>query len=146
MGSVDSIAADNTEDLMIRLLLVDDQKNVRRGLRMRLELEPDVEVVGEADNGKAAIDQVSFLNPDIVLMDVEMPCMDGISATEQLNSSKATCSVVMLSLYDDAVTRGRAAQAGASAFVAKHQLETSLMSTIRRVVNADATSGSTEIC
>jgi DNA-binding NarL/FixJ family response regulator len=131
---------------MIRLLLVDDQKNVRRGLRMRLELEPDVEVIGEADNGKAAIDQVSTLNPDIVLMDVEMPCMDGISATEKLCSGEAACPVVMLSLYDDAVTRGRAHQAGARAFVAKHQMENSLMVTIRSVVAADAASGSMEIC
>lgn len=131
---------------MIRLLLVDDQKNVRRGLRMRLELEPDVEVIGEADNGKAAIDQVTSLNPDIVLMDVEMPCMDGISATEKLCSGDAACSVVMLSLYDDATTRSRAQQAGARAFVAKHQLENTLMATIRRVVAADAVSGSTQIC
>jgi DNA-binding NarL/FixJ family response regulator len=134
------------EEWMIRLLLVDDQKNVRRGLRMRLELEPDVEVIGEAENGKAAIDQVTSLNPDIVLMDVEMPCMDGISATEELCSGDAACPVVMLSLYDDAVTRSRAHQAGARAFVAKHQLETTLMDAIRRVVAADTASGSTEIC
>lgn len=119
---------------MIRLLLVDDQKNVRRGLRMRLELEPDVEVVGEADNGKYALDQVALLSPDIVLMDIEMPCMDGIAATQTLNNTAAPCSVVMLSLYDDAVTKDRCRQAGAKAFVAKHQMEQSLMSTIRCVV------------
>lgn len=127
---------------MIRLLLVDDQKNVRRGLRMRLELEPDVEVVGEADNGEVAIDQVKTLRPDVVLMDVEMPRMDGITATETLINGDALCSVVMLSLYDDAVTKDRAHKAGAKAFVAKHQLEQSLMATIRRVVGS---SGSTAI-
>lgn len=121
---------------MIRLLLVDDQKNVRRGLRMRLELEPDIEVVGEADNGELALDQVESLRPDVVLMDVEMPSMDGITATESLKAVKASCSVVMLSLYDDAVTRDRARKAGAKAFVAKHQMEQSLMATIRRVVGA----------
>lgn len=121
---------------MIRLLLVDDQKNVRRGLRMRLELEPDVEVVGEADNGKYALDQVAELRPDVVLMDIEMPCMDGIAATQTLHDSDAPCSVVMLSLYDDAVTKARCQRAGAKAFVAKHQMEQSLMTTIREVVEA----------
>lgn len=132
---------------MIRLLLVDDQKNVRRGLRMRLELEPDVEVIGEADNGETAIDQVNALHPDIVLMDVEMPMMDGISATEALHDADSQCSVVILSLYDDSVTRERAKQAGAKAFVAKHQLEQTLMACIRSVVGGpERPGGSMGIC
>jgi DNA-binding NarL/FixJ family response regulator len=129
---------------MIRLLLVDDQKNVRRGLRMRLELEPDVEVVGEADNGETAIDQVNMLRPDIVLMDVEMPKMDGISATQLLCSTEHGCPIVILSLYDDCVTRERARDAGAKAFIAKHQLEQSLMTAIRNVVGGRG--GSMGIC
>lgn len=124
---------------MIRLLLVDDQKNVRRGLRMRLALEPDVEVVGEADNGKNALNQVENLHPDIVLMDVEMPCMDGITATQTLHNTDALCAVVMLSLYDDAITKERCQKAGAKAFVAKHQMEQSLMTTIRNVVGGGGT-------
>lgn len=132
---------------MIRLLLVDDQKNVRRGLRMRLDLEPDVEVVGEAENGEMAIDQVNSLNPDVVLMDVEMPTMDGISATRELQNTQAPCSVVMLSLYDDTVTRERARRAGAKAFVAKHQLEQTLMAAIRSVMGgSDTQGGSLTIC
>lgn len=132
---------------MIRLLLVDDQKNVRRGLRMRLELEPDVEVIGEADNGETAIYQVNSLNPDIVLMDVEMPGMDGISATQTLHNAASPCSVVMLSLYDDNVTRERARQAGAKAFIAKHQLEQTLMVAIRNVMGGKhKQSGSMGIC
>lgn len=132
---------------MIRLLLVDDQKNVRRGLRMRLELEPDVEVVGEAENGENAIDQANMLRPDIVLMDVEMPKMDGISATEALHNAESPCSVVILSLYDDTLTRERAKQAGAKAFVAKHQLEQTLMACIRSVVGGpERPGGSMGIC
>lgn len=126
---------------MIRLLLVDDQKNVRRGLRMRLELEPDVEVIGEADNGETAINQVQTLKPDIVLMDVEMPKMDGISATQELCSADAGCPVVILSLYDDCITRERARRAGAKAFIAKHQLEQSLMAAIHSVVGIQRTPG-----
>lgn len=132
---------------MIRLLLVDDQKNVRRGLRMRLELEPDVEVVGEAENGETAIDQANTLRPDIVLMDVEMPKMDGIRATEALHNAESPCSVVILSLYDDSITRERAKRAGAKAFVAKHQLEQTLMACIRSVVGGpDRPGGSMGIC
>ena len=65
----------------IRILLVDDQPSVLRGLRMRLELEPDLEVVGEATNGATALEEAERVAPNIVLMDVEMPVMDGISAT-----------------------------------------------------------------
>lgn len=132
---------------MIRLLLVDDQKNVRRGLRMRLELEPDVEVIGEAEDGETAISQVHVLHPDIVLMDVEMPGMDGISATQTLHDTESACSVVMLSLYDDNITRERARQAGAKAFIAKHQLEQTLMVAIRNVMGGkDRPGGSMGIC
>lgn len=120
---------------MIRLLLVDDQMSVRRGLRMRLGLEPDVEVVGEAGDGIGAIDQVRALQPDVVLMDVEMPKMDGITATQAIASSTARAAVVVLSLYDDVHTREKASKAGAQAFVAKHQLEQALMQTIRNVAD-----------
>ena len=69
---------------MIRLLLVDDQQGVRQGLRMRLTLEPDITVVGEANTGEQVLALVQSLAPDIVLMDVEMPGMDGIAATAAL--------------------------------------------------------------
>ena len=65
---------------MIRLVLVDDQAAVRQGLRMRLLLEPDIAVIGEANSGKEALALVQQLCPDVVLMDIEMPDMDGISA------------------------------------------------------------------
>ena len=71
---------------MIRLLLVDDQSIIRQGLRMRLLLEPDIVVVGEASSGEQAIELVHELAPDIVLMDVEMPGMDGITATAALRA------------------------------------------------------------
>jgi DNA-binding NarL/FixJ family response regulator len=95
---------------VIRLLLVDDQPGTRRGLRMRLELEPDVSVVGEAADGAAALRLAAELNPDVVVMDVAMPIMDGITATKALRRSHLadSCSVVILSLYDDAITQARA--------------------------------------
>ena len=119
----------------IIIVLVDDQASVRRGLRMRLSMEPDVEVVGEAESGEAALRLVRALSPDVVLMDVEMPGMDGIVATAALRATAPHVAVVILSLYDDARTRARAREAGAAAFVAKHQAKSTLLATIRRVVS-----------
>ena len=122
---------------MIRVLLVDDQQNIRRGLRMRLGLEPDLTVVGEAGDGEAALRIAGLVAPDVVLMDVEMPVLDGISATASLRKTQPRCSIVMLSLYDDAQTRERAAAAGACAFVAKTKMDESLMSAIRAAIASD---------
>ncbi len=125
----------------ISIVLVDDQATVRRGLRMRLTIEADVEVVGEAGSGEAALRLVRSLSPDVVLMDVEMPGMDGIDATAALRAAAPQVAVVVLSLYDDARTRARAREAGAAAFVAKHQAKTTLLATIRRVVSSTERGG-----
>ncbi len=120
----------------IRLLLVDDQPAVRRGLKMRIALEPDLEVIGETGDATEAIPLARALRPDVVLMDVEMPGMGGIVATAALRATAPHVAVVILSLYDDARTRARAREAGAAAFVAKHQAKTELLATIRRVVSS----------
>ena len=120
----------------IRLLLVDDRPTIRRGLRIWLALEPNLEVVGEASDGAEAISLARALHPDAVLMDVEMPGMDGISATAALRSVVPQSAVVILTLYDDAATRTRAQKAGAAAFVAKYQMEETLLAEIRRVAMA----------
>ncbi len=120
----------------IRLLLVDCQRAVRRGLKMRFALEPDLEVVGEAGGVAEAISLARALHPDVVLMDVEMPGMDGISAAAALRQIVPQSAVVILTLYDDAATRTRAQEAGAAAFVAKHQMEETLLAEIRRVAMA----------
>ena len=120
----------------IRLLLVDDQPAVRRGLKMRIALEPDLEVVGTAGDATEAIPLARVLHPDVVLMDVEMLGMDGISAIAALRSIVPQCAVVILTLYDDAATRTLAQEAGAAAFVAKHQMEETLLAEIRRVATA----------
>src|SRR5438067_2064783 len=104
------------EDEMIKLLLVDDQSIVRQGLRRRLLLEPDILVVGEASSGEEALELVQSLDPDIVLMDVEMPGMDGITATEAMRDSTPQSTVVMMSIHDDVRTRALALAAGAAAF------------------------------
>ena len=117
---------------MIRLVLVDDQATVRQGLKMRLLLEPDISVVGEASSGTDALTLVQQLRPDVVLMDVEMPDMDGITATTALQSIVPQSATVMLSIHSDNITRARAQSAGAKACVEKMGSTEELLSAIRQ--------------
>jgi DNA-binding NarL/FixJ family response regulator len=104
---------------MIRLLVADDDAGVRRGLRMALDLQPDMMVVGEAASGLGVLDQVAAANPDVVVMDLAMPGMDGADTASALLSTIASCRVVMLSMHGDSPSRRRALAAGATAFVEK---------------------------
>jgi two-component system response regulator DegU len=117
---------------MIRLLLVDDHAVVRRALRERLQLEPDLEVVGEAGTGREAIGLAASLAPDVVLMDVEMPDLDGIQATADLHRVLPRCGVVILSIHDDAQTRLQALAAGAVTFVEKRGAIQTLLVAVRQ--------------
>ncbi len=116
---------------LVTILLVDDESSVRRGLRMQLELEPDMRVVGEACDGEDAIALALQLRPSLVLMDLRMPGMDGVQATGALYAAAPEIPVVLLSLQDDSATRARATAAGARAFVSKHERMTELLATIR---------------
>jgi DNA-binding NarL/FixJ family response regulator len=120
---------------MIRLVLVDDQAAVRQGLRMRLLLEPDITVIGEASNGKEALALVQQLCPDVVLMDIEMPDMDGISATTVLRTIVPQSVVVILSIHDDSTMRAQAQKAGAMAFVEKRGSMEALLAAIRSAIS-----------
>jgi DNA-binding NarL/FixJ family response regulator len=119
---------------MIKLLLVDDQPAVRRGLRMRLALEDDFVVAGEAEDGVSALALMSELRPDLVLIDAQMPRMDGIIATVALRAAFPETAVVILSLHDDAATREQAAAAGATAFLSKQATDTALVEALRQAV------------
>jgi NarL family two-component system response regulator LiaR len=119
---------------MIRLVLVDDQPGVRQGLRMLLTLEPDMMVVGEVSNGREALTLVQQLAPDVVLMDVEMPEMDGIEAAAMMRADTPQSAVVMLSIYDDVSTQARAQAAGAVAFVNKSGAIEELVAMIHQAV------------
>ena len=119
---------------MIKVLLVDDQPAVRQGLRMRMELESDLAVVGEADSGLEALNLAQRLGPDVIVMDVAMPEMDGITATEHLREVAPLVPVVMLSIHGDGATRARASAAGAAAFVEKQASVEDLLAEIRRAV------------
>jgi DNA-binding NarL/FixJ family response regulator len=122
----------------IRILLVDDQHSVRRGLAMRLQLEPDITIVGEAEDGVAALSAASVLRPDVLVMDYEMPEMNGIEAARKLREMGSRSRVVMLSIHDNTTVKHEAAEAGVDAFVAKHQPSEVLLSAIRAAAAADA--------
>ena len=99
---------------------------------MRLELEDDLEVIGEAADGAAAVRMTAQLGPTVVLMDVQMPVLDGILAARQITQESPASAVVILSMHDDAATIRQARDAGASGFIAKHSMNDTLITTIRR--------------
>jgi DNA-binding NarL/FixJ family response regulator len=103
---------------------------------MRLELEPDVEVVGEAADGSQAVELAGSLGPRVVVMDVQMPVMNGIEATTRIKSRMPGVAVVVLSMHDDPAIVGLAREAGASAFVAKKSMDNSLVDAIRNAARA----------
>lgn len=107
---------------------------------MRLGLEPDLRVVGEAANGQAALAMASQLRPDVILMDIEMPEMDGIAAAAALRAAAPHTAVVLLTFHDDAAHRARARAAGAAAFVPKQAAEAVLLTAIRQVAATRALS------
>jgi two-component system response regulator DegU len=104
---------------VIRVVLVDDHTLVREGLRRGLSLEDDIEVVGEAGDGDAAVARVAELEPDVVLMDVSMPVCDGIEATKRIRVTHPHLPVVMLTMHSDSATLTNAIRAGASGYLLK---------------------------
>ncbi len=104
---------------MIRLLLVDDQDLIRRGLTALLTTDPNLDVVGEAGNGEEAVTLVAQLNPDVVLMDVRMPIIDGVAGTRQICQQFPETKVLMLTTFDDQEYVMQALQSGASGYLLK---------------------------
>jgi DNA-binding NarL/FixJ family response regulator len=131
VDSAKSISGETIYVKAIRILLVDDQSSVRRGLAMRLQLESDITVVGEAEDGIAAVEAAQTLQPDVLVMDYEMPGMDGIQAAKTLADLGLESRVVMLSIHDNPSVKQAAAGAGVHAFVAKHQPSEALLAAIR---------------
>ena len=123
---------------MIRALIADDQAVVRGGIRMILEAQEDIEVAGEAENGNQAIELVRDLDPDVVLMDIRMPEVDGIDATRRLVSAGARARVLVLTTYGLDEYVYEALKAGAAGFLVKTESPEELVSGVRVVAAGDA--------
>lgn len=123
---------------MIRVMLVDDHLVVRNGLAALLRQERDLEVVAEAGDGKQAIERARQEQPDIILMDIMMPEMDGIVATRIIKSLLPDIKIVGLSLFEERQMRDSMMQAGASAYISKSEGAQTLVETIRRCLKGAA--------
>ena len=118
----------------IRILLVDDELPVRRALRMRLQAENELSVVGEASNGAAAVQLALELKPDVVVMDVRMPVLGGIEATAEIKAVLPAVKVLVLTMHDSAAVRAEAERAGASKVLAKDLVEEALLPAIVKLI------------
>lgn len=122
----------------IRVLLVDDQKLMRQGLRVLLELEPDLEVAGEAEDGQEALEAYARLEPDVVLMDIRMPGMDGVEATWRLRERWPEARVVILTTFDDDEYIFEGLRAGALGYLLKDVSGEELAEAVRTVAEGGA--------
>lgn len=119
---------------MIRVVIADDHAMFRAGLRALLAVEDDIKVVGEAANGEEAIARAEELGPDVVVMDILMPVLNGIEATRRIAADCPTTQVLVLSMYDDEEHVQQLLAAGAAGFVLKHATSDELVRAIREVV------------
>lgn len=103
----------------MRVLVVDDQRLIREGIASLLDIQPGISVVGTAADGRDAVEQARALSPDVVLMDVRMPVMDGVEATAAIREHTPTCRILVLSTFDDDDYIAKALQAGASGYLLK---------------------------
>jgi DNA-binding NarL/FixJ family response regulator len=123
---------------MIRVVVADDQPVVRGGLRMILEIEPDIEIVGEASDGAAAVDAVAALRPDVILMDISMVPVDGIEATRRIAAAGSDTRVLVLTTYGHDENVYDALKAGACGFLVKTDPPERLVDAVRLVAQGDS--------
>ena len=129
--------------MSIRVLIVDDQALVRSGFALIVETRPDLEVVGEAENGEDAVRLARGLEPDVILMDIRMPGLDGIEATRQIVASGSSTRILVLTTFDLDEYVYAAIRAGASGFLLKDVRPTDLVDAIRLIANGNALLGPT---
>ena len=117
----------------IKLMIVDDMESVRQSLSTILELTNDLEVIGEARDGLEAIQKLEVLKPDVVLMDLEMPMLDGLETTQRVKDIYQDIKVVMITIHDSTDNREKAAHVGVDAFIEKGAPTEILVETIHKV-------------
>ena len=123
---------------MIRILLVDDQALFREGLSTLLSVQPDLEVVGEAGNGEEALRVAASLHPDVVLMDLQMPVLDGVAATRRLRAAQPECRVIVLTTFDDGEYVFEGLRAGAVGYLLKDAPSEKLVEAIRAAARGES--------
>ncbi len=123
---------------VIRILVVDDQSLVREGLAIILDTQPDIKVIGQAADGREAVKLVSQLQPDVVLMDIRMPTMDGIKATRQIKETHPQIQVIILTTYDEDELVFEGIRAGASGYLLKDITRRQLAEAVRGAVRGEA--------
>jgi DNA-binding NarL/FixJ family response regulator len=119
-----------------KVLIADDHKMFRDGLKMTINHETDMEVVGEAENGQRAVESASELQPDVILMDVKMPVMDGIEATRQIHAKMPGIKILALSMYSDNSVISSMMRAGAVGYITKGDDSEEMYKAIRRVTGS----------
>ncbi|WP_433345505.1 response regulator [Microtetraspora malaysiensis] len=124
--------------MTIRVVLADDQPLIRAGLRMVIDTAPDVEVAGEAGTGAQAVQLTRQLHPDVVVMDIRMPGMDGIEATQTITAESPDTRVIMLTTFDDDDNVYASLRAGASGFLVKDMALEDILSAVHVVAAGDA--------
>lgn len=122
----------------IRVFLADDHTILREGIRALLVAEPDMEIVGEADNGRWAVEQIDALRPDVVLMDIAMPLLNGLEATRQIKHAHPAIHVLILTMHQNEEYLSEVLSAGASGYVLKHAAGRELLAAIRAVAHGEA--------
>jgi two-component system, NarL family, response regulator DevR len=122
----------------IRLMIVDDHEVVRLGMRAAFELEPDIQIVGEASNGGEAVAKISVLDPEIILMDVQMEKMDGIEACREIKSRSPHIQVLMITSFTNEEAVMASIVAGASGYLLKNVSRSELLKAIRHIANGQS--------
>jgi two-component system, NarL family, response regulator NreC len=122
---------------VIKILLADDHTIVRQGLKLILAAHADMQVLGEAANGREAVELAAKLHPDIVLMDVAMPELNGIEATRQMVAANARIRILVLSMHKESVYVREILRAGARGYILKDAIDTELLTAIRSVARGD---------
>jgi len=122
---------------MIRVIVADDHHLVRQGIRVLLEQAEDIEVVGEAENGQQAIEWVKQLSPDVLVMDIAMPGMDGLQAAEHIRTLGVATRTVILSMYSDRTLVRRALRSGARGYLLKRSVTAELLLAVRAAARGE---------